>query len=71
MFNNVTTTTTRGGGLIIDRNNNNDGVGSDVNGEPDEDDDQIQQVLYHGMGRTYNLFILLYSQWGYGSDKLE
>ena len=79
MLNNVTTTYNEDdgddddrGGLVIDRNDDDDGgVWSDFDGEPNEDNGWIQRAIYHGMGRTYSFFLLLYSRFGYGSDKIE
>ena len=48
--------------MIIDSNHGNDGVVSDVDDKPNEDDDRIQQAIYHGMGGTYNFFLLLHSK---------
>ena len=61
MLNYVTTTygddedyKERGEGLRIDWNDDDDGgVGSDVDDEPNEDNDLIQRAIYHGMGGTY------------------
>ena len=62
----------REGWLIIDRNDNDDGgVGSDFDDELNEDDGRTQWVIWNGMVATYDFFPSLYSQWGYGSDKLE
>ena len=53
----------RGGGLILDWNDDDSGgVGSEVDDEPNEDNDRIQRVIYHGMGGTYNFFLSLYSR---------
>ena len=68
LFNDVTMTyddeddDERGGGVIIDSNHGNDGVVSDLDDKPNEDDDRIQQSIYHGMGGTYNFFLLLHSK---------
>ena len=60
------------GGLIIDRNYDDDGgVRLDIDNEHNKDDDRTLQVIYHGMGGTYNLFLSLYSRRGYESDKIE
>ena len=58
--------------MIIDRNDDDDGgVGSDFDDDLNEDDGRTQQAIWHGMVGTYDFFPSLYSQLGYGPDKLE
>ena len=79
MLNDVTTTYNNDGndegtgGLLIDWNDDNDdcGVELDFNDEINKNDSRTQRVIWHGMVGTYNFFPSLYSQWGYGYDKLE
>ena len=53
----------KGGRLIIDLNDNNGGgILLYFDNEPNEYNDQIQRAIYHGMGGTYNFFLLLYSR---------